>query len=284
MPISRSFLSKWIRRRRSPPGKLDIIHEVYSPELDNRRDIAVYLPASYTRANGRTEGEGEGEGEDAATGARYPVIYMHDGQNLFDPETAFAGEWALDRAIAHAPRKARRAIVVGIPNMGLGRLEEYSPFVDPQRGGGRGDAYLDFIVRTLKPLIDERYRTLPNVAQTGIAGSSLGGLISLYAFFRHPAAFGFAGALSPALWFANAEIFRFVAQAPYVKGRIYLDVGTREGARTLRDAREMRDLLVRKGYARGQGLRWVEDAGGMHNEAAWGRRFRKALPFLLGVE
>lgn len=162
MPISRSFLSKWMTRRRSPPGTLDVIPNVHSPELDNSRDVFVYRPVSYAKGN-----------------SRYPVIYMHDGQNLFDPETAFAGEWGVDRAIARAPRKARRALIVGIPNMGAGRLDEYSPFVDRQRGGGRGDAYLDFIVNTLKPMIDERYRTLPDVASTGIVGSSLGGLLSL---------------------------------------------------------------------------------------------------------
>lgn len=267
MPISRSFLSKWMTRRRSPPGALDVIPEVYSPELDNRRDIVVYRPASYAKGT-----------------SRYPVIYMHDGQNLFDPETAFAGEWGVDRAMAHAPRKARRALIVGIPNRGVERLDEYSPFVDAARGGGRGDAYLDFIISTVKPLIDERYRTLSEREGTGIVGSSLGGLLSLYAFFRQPTQFGFAGALSPALWFGQEAIFDWVKSAPFVQGRIYLDVGTREGPRTLAHARAMRDLLVEKGYRRGSTLKWVEDAGGMHNEAAWGRRFKKALPFLLGVQ
>ncbi len=266
MPISRSFLSKWMTRRRSPPGTLDVIPNVYSPELDNSRDIVVYRPASYAKGTGR-----------------YPVIYMHDGQNLFDPKTAFAGEWGVDRAIAHAPRKARRALIVGIPNRGHERLEEYSPFIDPARGGGRADAYLDFIGNTLKPMIDERYRTLPDVASTGIVGSSMGGLLSLYAFFRQPQQFGFAGALSPALWYSKAAIFNWVKEAPLTPGRVYLDVGTREGQRTLLNARAMRDVLEAKGYRRGRDLMWVEDVGGVHNEAAWGRRFKKALPFLLGV-
>ena len=266
MPISRSFLAKWITRRRAPPGTLDVLSDVYSPELDNTRDIVVYRPASYDRSAGR-----------------YPVIYMHDGQNLFDPETAFAGEWGVDRAIAHAPRKARRALVVGIHNRGNERLNEYSPFVDRERGGGLGDAYVDFIVNTLKPMIDERYSTQADVASTGIVGSSMGGLLSLYAFFRAPAQFGFVGALSPALWFGGGAIFDCVKGAPFVPGRIYLDTGTREGPRTLINARDMRDLLESKGYKRGRDLRYVEDLGGMHNEAAWGRRFKRALPFLLGV-
>jgi len=267
MPPSSHFVRKWLARRRSPPGTLAVIPDVHSPELGNRRDILVYLPSTYLKSD-----------------RRYPVIYMHDGQNLFDSTTSFAGEWGIDVALSKAPRKGRRAIIVGIPNMGMERIREYSPYVEERSGigGGLADAYLDFIVRTVKPLIDTRYRTLAEVQQTGIAGSSLGGLLSLYAFVRQPAQFGFAGALSPALWFANAAIFRTIEAAPLVPGRIYLDVGTREGVRTLTDARRMRDLLIAKGYRLGKDLRWVEDKGGMHNEVAWGRRFRKALPFLLG--
>jgi predicted alpha/beta superfamily hydrolase len=258
------FLRKWMRRGRVPPGTLDVIPAVDSPQLGNRRDILVYLPASYVKSE-----------------RSYPVLYMHDGQNLFDPTTSFAGEWGVDVALARAPRKGRRAIIVGIPNMGTDRVAEYSPYLDDRNGGGRGDQYLDFLLETVKPLVDSRYRTLPGADTTGIAGSSLGGLLSLYAFFRAPRRFGFAGVLSPALWFAGGAIFRTVEAAPYVRGRIYLDVGTREGARTLADARRMRDLLLDKGYRRGQELSWFEDRGGMHNERDWGRRFRRALPFLL---
>ena len=264
MAISPQFLRKWMVRRRTPPGSLEVLHDVHSPQLGNRRDILVYLPSSY-----------------AKTDRPYPVLYMHDGQNLFDPTTSFAGEWGVDSAMARAPRKGRRAIVVGIPNMGVDRIREYSPFVDRKNGGGMGDAYLDFLLHTVKPMIDAQYRTLPGVASTGIAGSSLGGLISLYAFFRAPQAWGYCGVMSPALWFADGAVFRYVREAPYVPGRIYLDVGTREGEGTLHNAREMRDLLVAKGYVRGKELHWVEDEGGMHNEAAWGRRMRTALPFLL---
>jgi glycogen operon protein len=267
MPVSRGFLQKWIARRRAAPGSLDVLHDVYSPELDNARDIYVYRPAAYDKGT-----------------SQYPVIYMHDGQNLFDPETAFAGEWGVDRAIAHAPRKARRALVVGIANRGPDRLDEYSPFIDPTRGGGRGDAYIDFILKTLKPTIDERYRTRADAASTGIVGSSMGGLLSLYAFFRQPTQFGFVGALSPSLWYADAAIFEWLEKAAFVPGRIYLDSGTREGTRTLANARAMCALLEEKGYQRGRDLLWVEDHGGVHNEAAWGRRFKKALPFLLGVK
>ena len=265
MSQSTRFLEKWKARRRSAPGRLDVIPRVESHELHNQRDILVYLPSSYDKSD-----------------KPYPVLYMHDGQNLFDPTTSFAGEWGVDAALAKAPRKGRRAIVVGIPNAGIHRIQEYSPFVDGRIGGGLGDAYLDWLEGTIKPMIDERYRTIREPEGTGIGGSSLGGLISLYAFFREPARYGFAAALSPALWFGHGEIFRFVEQADRVPGRIYLDVGTREGEGTLANARQMRDLLVEKGYRRGKDLMWVEDRGGVHNEAAWGKRLRPALPFLLG--
>jgi len=259
------FLEKWKSRHRTAPGRLDVIPDVESRELGNRRDILIYLPSSYEKSD-----------------KPYPVIYMHDGQNLFDPATSFAGEWGVDSAMARAPRRGRRAIIVGIPNAGAERIREYSPFVDARIGGGLGDAYLDWIEGTVKPLIDARYRTIREREGTGIGGSSLGGLISLYAFFRSPARYGFTAVLSPALWFGDGQIFRIIESAGYVRGRIYLDVGTREGDGTLANARAMRDRLVDLGYQRGHDLMWVEDKGGMHNEAAWGRRLRRALPFLLG--
>lgn len=264
MPISRNFIEKWMSRGRQAPGTLHVLHDVFAPQLGNRRDIVVYTPASYAR-----------------TDRRFPVLYMHDGQNLFDPRTSFAGEWGVDKAMARAPRKGRRAIVVGIPNMGVDRMKEYSPWVDDSHGGGGGDAYVDFLVHTLKPRIDAEFRTQQDRESTGIVGSSLGALISLYAFFRAPTAFGIVGALSPAFWFAAGGIFPFVQEAANVGGRIYLDVGMREGAGTLANARSMRDLLISKGYTPGDDLMWVEDPEGVHNEAAWGRRMRDALPFLL---
>src|SRR4029079_9204058 len=130
--INDGFLQKWMARRRLPPGRLDVLPDVETRELGNRRDILVYLPASYDR-NER----------------EYPVLYMHDGQNLFDPSTSFAGEWGVDVALAKAPRKGRRAIVVGIPNMGTERIREYSPFVDAKNGGGLGDVYVAFLLNTL---------------------------------------------------------------------------------------------------------------------------------------
>ena len=260
------FYLRWrVRTRaRRHRGKVQTIHAVESPQLGNRRDLLVYTPASYERGD-----------------TRYPVIYMHDGQNLFDPATSFAGDWGLKKALAWASRRGLDAIVVGIPNMGAARIDEYTPFMDPKIGGGSGDRYLDYLIHTVKPLVDARFRTLPDRAHTGIAGSSLGGLISLYAYFRDPSVFGFAAALSPALWFANAAILDLVEKAPRVAGRIYLDVGLQEGDPHVVLARHLHNVLLAKGFEPYRELRWVEDAAGRHHESAWGRRFRKALPFLL---
>src|SRR5262245_44761431 len=162
-------------------GTLKTLEGVYSPQLGNRRTLYVHLPPSYDTA-----------------GRRYPVLYMQDGQNLFDEPLSYAGEWRVDETMAALSDEGIEAIVVGIQNMGARRIDEYSPFRDRRlRKGGRGDQYLSFVARTVKPLIDRDFRTLPERATTGILGSSMGGLISLYAFFACPEVFGFAGAMSP---------------------------------------------------------------------------------------
>ena len=245
--------------------KLDALR---SPELGNEREVLVYLPPSYT-----TEPE-----------RRYPVLYMHDGQNLFDRATSFGAEWEVDQTLEAASADGLEAIVVGLPNMGEGRLDEYSPWPDPKHArGGRGDLYLDFIVNTVKPIIDADFRTHPERRSTGIAGSSMGGLISLYGFFRNPETFGFCGVMSPALWYGGRQIYDFVEKAPFVPGRVYVDVGTQEGKQELTDVRQLKDLLTRKGYRRGTDLLYVVEMGGAHNEEAWARRLRRELHFLLGV-
>jgi predicted alpha/beta superfamily hydrolase len=245
-------------------GDVHVLPDFASPELQNKRNILVYLPPSY-RLSSR----------------RYPVIYMHDGQNLFDAATSYAGEWQVDETLETTSRIGLEAIVVGIPNQGVRRVDEYSPFVDPGRGGGKGRNYTAFIVETLKPRIDHDFRTQPDREHTGIVGSSMGGLISLYAFFQQPHVFGFAGVMSPAFWFGRKAIFSYVQALPYVPGRIYMDIGTREGPRMLADSRRMELLLRRKGYTVGQELLYVEESGAFHQEAAWARRLPAALHFLL---
>jgi predicted alpha/beta superfamily hydrolase len=233
-----------------------------SPGLD--RDLAVYLPPSYD-----------------ATDRRYPVLYMQDGQNLFDPEASFAGSWRVDLAMDRAAARRLEGIVVGVPNAGEERIAEYSPFDDPEGGPGGGADYVSYLAGTIKPLVDARFRTLPQRRTTGVAGSSMGGLVSLFAFFARPDVFGIMGALSPSLWFAERAIFGLLDAAPFQPGRLYIDVGRLEGVETLENARRLRDLLRAKGYVQGVHLRYVEDRAGKHEEATWGRRFRAALPFLL---
>ena len=263
MTQRRSALWPLVKRRRAH-GALATIRDVESRELGNSRDLVVWLPAAYARSE-----------------RRYPVIYMHDGQNLFDARTSYAEPWRVDSAMTRAAKRSVEAIVVGIPNMGVDRIGEYSPYVDARAGGGRGDRYLDWVIGTVKPLIDGRFRTRPDREHTGMVGSSMGGLITLYGYLRDPSVFGFVGGLSPSLWFAGRSIFSSLAASPHAAGRIYLDIGVREGRVAIDDARRMRDALIEKGYALGRELRWVEDPRGRHNEVDWGRRLGDALPFLL---
>ena len=250
------------------------LSNVWSPQRRNRRDVDVYLPASYT------------------SGVRYPVVYLQDGQNLSDPATAFAGTWELDAAIDRLAWRGIDAICVGVHHAGRHRLSEYSPFPDPHHGGGEADAYLAFVVETLKPRIDRLFNTRRDRESTAILGSSMGGLVSLYAYFRYPSVFGRAGVMSPSIWFGQGIIVDFIADARVPRGRVYLDVGTAEGSGTLRDVRRLGRLLVRKGFRRRgtrsakasaerPSLRYVEDAGARHTEAAWAWRLEGALQFLL---
>jgi len=261
-------------------GAIRVAPAVYSPELHNSRDILVYLPPSYHYSD-----------------RRYPVVYMQDGQNLFDSDTSYAGEWGVDETMERLARaEGLEAIIVGVPNAGVHRLDEYSPFYDKRNGGGRGDDYLRFLAQTVKPIIDEDFRTRPDRRHTGILGSSMGGLISLYAFFQFPAVFGFAGVMSPSLWFAREAIFRTVDSAAYHPGKIYLDAGTREMGESANNGRlhraaasrayyatvrRMKGMLIRKGYRPVRDLLHVEEKWAHHNESSWARRLPLALQFLL---
>jgi len=236
--------------------------ELWSPQLRNRRAVDVYLPASY--ADGRR---------------RYPVVYMQDGQNLSDPAIAFAGQtWNLGDGLAWLAGRGIEPIVVGIHNTPA-RLAEYSPVADAKHGGGDGDRYARFLIDTLKPRIDGGYRTRKDREATAIAGSSMGGLIALYAYFRRPSPFGRAAVISPSLWFAGRAVLDLVGRTRQTRGRIYLDVGTSEGTGTLKNARLLNRLLRRKGY-RKDTLRYIEAEGHQHREADWAWRLPHALEFL----
>ncbi len=245
-------------RHHSVVGTLKVLPDLFSPQLDNERDVLVYLPPSYDQ-----------------TDIRYPVIYMHDGQNLFDRATGFAGnEWEVDETLEALSGEGVEAIVVGLPHMNAHRLQEYNPF--PDFRNGHGGRYLNFVVDTLKPIIDRDFRTLKDRTHTGLLGSSMGGLISLYGFFHRSDIFGFAGVMSPALWIAGGAIYDFVETQPYVPGKIYIDNGTRESS-----ARKMNALLNEKGYVAGKDLLYTIEPDGEHTEAAWARRLPDALRFLL---
>lgn len=262
-------------------GDLRVWHAVYSPQLDNRRDVLVWLPPDYEHS-----------------GRHYPVIYMHDAQNLFDRHGSYSGEWEVDETLTALSTEGMDAIIVGLPNMHELRGVEYCPYPFVAYEGtptvGRGDDYIRFISETIKPAIDGALRTRPETRFTGIAGSSMGGLISLYGALVYPHVFGLCGAFSPAYWFGdNALLQTCIAKTPY-PGRIYLDVGTQEGETIERwlgldsDAAHrayvqgVHDLYVALEAGGCGALMYVEDEGALHREAAWARRLPAALRFLLG--
>jgi predicted alpha/beta superfamily hydrolase len=266
MPLRlRRAMRRWFRSR-VPLGSYHVVTDIPGPKDGAFRHVVVHLPGKY---------------EESAQ--RYPVIYMQDGQNLFDDGTSYAGSWRLSDELVSASRLGADAIIVGVYHASEHRIAEYSPFVDERVGGGEAEAYATWLTDVLRPAINARYRTLSDRENTGVAGSSMGGLFSLFAIFQRSDVFGFAAVMSPSLWFARGAIFDWVHSRPTVDVRIYLDTGAREGERTLANARRMRDLLIAKGYRPGERLRYVEDAIGVHHESAWGRRFRKALPALLAV-
>lgn len=229
------------------------------------RDVLVALPPGYAEGT-----------------RRYPVVYLQDGQNCFDPATSFAGHWQLLETLASQGAR-RPAILVAIPNLGLERLQEYSPFDDIIRGPGEGAAYLSYLAQTVKPLVDGAFRTRPDRASTAIAGSSMGGLIALYGVVAGAATFGAAWVLSPALWYADDAIFDWLAEQPAPVGRIWLDAGALEGVDELADVSRMRDLLVQRGWRLDDTLCYLEDPDGDHDEAAWGRRVLTHWDTLVGM-
>ena len=237
--------------------------------LPDARDITVFLPPGY----------------DGADKIRYPVLYMHDGQNLFDPAAAFkTGEhWRVGETASELIEAGRLAplIIVGIANTGPRRIHEYTPTYDRRRGGGEADAYGRLIVGELKPLIDGTYRTLPDPLHTGMAGSSLGGLVTLFLGLKRPDVFGRLGMMSPSVWWDRRVILRTVREArPKPRLRIWVDMGTREGRQNLENARLLRAGLVRAGWIEGEDLSYEEVTGGTHSEVAWGDRFGRMVEWL----
>jgi predicted alpha/beta superfamily hydrolase len=254
-----------------PAAALQLVrHEAFRSQfLECDRDVTVYLPPGYERDADR----------------RYPVLYLHDGQNLFDPDLAFKkGEhWRVGEtttALIEAGR-VRPLIVVGIHNTGARRLLEYTPSHDRRRGGGGGDAYGQMIVEELKPFIDAKYRTSPEAASTALGGSSLGALVSLYLGLKHPDAFSKAAVMSPSVWWDRRVILRHVREArPKPPLRLWVDIGTREGHFHVENARLLRTGLIKSGWVEGSDLHYEEVAGATHGESAWAERFGRVLEFL----
>lgn len=239
------------------------------------RRVWVYLPPSY-----------------ATSERSYPVLYMLDGQNLFDDTTSFVGEWHVDESCDELIREGEIAelIVVGVDNAAEQRIEEYTPWPDASmRRGGEGEVFLNSLITELMPWVEKEYRVQLGAATTGFAGSSLGGLMALYVAQHHADTFLRVAALSPSLWWDDGRILE-KWDSPPAGLRLWADMGSREGGRTalgsaeVGDAvgrlRTLKDRLVAAGYEPGSQLRVVEVEGAEHNEGAWSARLPQILRFL----
>ena len=245
-------------------------HEQFrSKYLHNERDLIVYLPPGYEKQAWR----------------HFSVLYLHDGQNLFDGTTSFIPgmDWHVGQTADSLidAGEIEPLIVVGIYNTGKGRIREYTPTRVPKLGGGQADRYARFLIEEVKPFIDEKYRTLSGPRHTGMGGSSLGGLVSLYLGLKRADVFGRLAALSPSVWWNQCLIQRFVASANLdLRSRIWLDVGTKEGPDVVQQIEEFRDVLLQKGWRLGDDLYYERVEGGEHNETAWAQRVGPFLRFL----
>ncbi|MFA6127244.1 MAG: alpha/beta hydrolase-fold protein [Bacteroidales bacterium] len=240
-----------------------ISENFFMPQLNRTRRIWLYLPPDYE-----------------TSGKSYPVLYMHDGQNVFDSYTAYAGEWNVDESLNELANEGHEVpIVVAIDNGSSHRMDEYSPWPNNQYGGGEGDQYIDFIVNTLKHYIDSAYRTRKDRASTGIMGSSMGGLISMYGAFKRPDIFGKAGIFSPSYWFSS-DIWAFIRNTEKVHPmRAYQIVGSSEGGSMPSDMLAMQDTLRKYGYGDNE-LKSKVVAGAQHNELFWRSEFKEAFLWL----
>jgi predicted alpha/beta superfamily hydrolase len=253
-------------------GTIQYLRNVTSQFPIRPRDVIIYLPPGY----------------DANPTRRYPVLYMHDGQNVMDEITSFVGEWNADETAQNRILAGRvePLIIVGVYNT-TDRFPEYTQVVDPrypELGGGKSPDYARFLVEELKPRIDSTYRTKPEPEFTGVAGSSAGGLASLYIALTYPNVFRRVGAVSPSTYWGNRDIIdRYNALPAKLPLKIWLDMGTEESTRSvdpLVDTRVMRDTLVAKGWGVGADLRYLEVQGGRHNEQYWSARFGDILEYL----
>ena len=239
--------------------------------LSTPRDIVVYLPPGYDSGS-----------------MRCPVLYLQDGQNLFDPHTAFGGQdWRADVTADDLILRGEiePLILVGIYNTGVRRISEYTPTKDPRRRkGGKGDRYAKMMAQELKPFIDREYRTRRSAAFNGVGGSSLGALVSLETGLLYPRTFGRLAILSPSVWWDNRSILEMVrAYQSDARPRIWLDSGTNEGdapQQTVADLKLLCNALTERGWREGVDLSCTVAAGAEHNERAWAARFGEVLQYL----
>ena len=275
MPQTRYFAEVPVDHRQGHTltGDIRVLSHFHSRYLKTDRDVLVYLPPGYARELQR----------------RYPVLYLQDGQNLFDGATSFipGQEWRVDETAESLIHQGQiePLIVVAIYNAGRERVNEYTPTKDPTvRQGGKARLYAKMLVTELKPLIDSEYRTRPDAASTGVGGSSLGGLISLYLGLTCPDVFGRLAILSPSIWWNKRDILhRYQHLAHKLPLRIWLDTGTNEGRSPesiTADARHLAEALTSKGWKLGHDLAYTEVAGAAHTESAWADRMADVLRFL----
>lgn len=259
-----------LREAHTLSGRVERHPGFRSEALGGTRRVWVYVPPQYLFEPER----------------RFPVLYLQDGQNVFDGATAFiAGmEWEVDEAAQKliGEKRIEPLVVVAIDNGGERRADEYLPTRDPRIGqGGAADVYGRMLVEELKPWIDGTYRTRPGRESTAIGGSSFGAIASLYLGLRHAETFGGIAAVSPSVWWDGEWVLRFVAGlASKPETRVWVDVGTGEGPRAVPDTRKLKDALVARGWQEGVDLRYVEAEDAPHNEAAWARRVPGILEFL----
>lgn len=239
------------------------VHNFRSQILSQERHLLVWLPPGY--------------GENAER--RYPVYYMHDGQNAYL-------NWRIDE-MAQAlieSGELEPLILVGVYNGGTheARYRDYTPTRDPNvKTSGGADAYGRMLVEEIKPLIDSQYRTLTDAANTGLGGASLGGLVSLHLGLKHPGTFGKLALMSPSVWWDDGVAVKSVkklAAKPAVW--IWLDIGTAEGDRAAGDVKRLRDALVAKGWVLNSDLKYFEAKGAEHSEKAFAARAGQVLTFL----
>lgn len=234
----------------------------FIPQLNKHRKVWIYLPKDYSKSK-----------------KRFPVIYMQDGQNLFHANPPRPDEWAVDTIMDSLIRQGlKEMIIVGIDHGGDDRLKEYNPY-DSKYGKGEGKAYVSFLAETLKPYIDKNYRTQPDFKNTAIAGSSMGGLISMYAIATYPKIFGSAGVFSPAFWLAPKIYNDVTLSLPNLKNnRIFFVAGDKEGVAMVRDMKKVHDILNPDGA--NKNVVFLEKEDGKHTEWFWHREFVSFYKFI----